>query len=149
MEAREIQAKNMAQFLIGLDATMSVIICGKTYKPLVPFTDGSSSILVAHYVLAAGREVYFSDPLTGDRPPETGTPAIYLLAHDPVVTYGEQLSEIGIGLEISHPDERNQLSSQSKGRGYSCARGSYIVDPWRKFPRIEGINVIHYGNTRK
>ena len=32
-----------------------------------------------------------------------------------------------------------------------CAipRGSVIVDPWRKLPDIEGLTVVHYGNTRK
>jgi hypothetical protein len=93
--------------------------------------------------------VYFSDPLTGDHPPETGDPAIYLLAHDPVVTYGDQLGEIEIGLEMPHTDKINRIDASRPGQGFSCAPGSYIVDPWRKFPKIEGINVIHYGNTRK
>jgi len=28
------------------------------------------------------------------------------------------------------------------------AQDSIVVDPWRKTPDIDGVNVIHYGNTR-
>ena len=75
MEAREIQAKNMATRLVELHSqyVLPVVILGKSYKPDVEYMDGSSSILVSHYVEKMGVKVEFDI--------ETPKPAIYLLAH--------------------------------------------------------------------
>jgi UDPglucose 6-dehydrogenase len=50
MEAREVQAKNMAMRLVELskEYNLPIIILGKSYKPDVDYLDGSSSILVSH-----------------------------------------------------------------------------------------------------
>jgi hypothetical protein len=34
------------------------------------------------------------------------------------------------------------------GSELSFAPNSIVVDPWRKTPDIDGVSVIHYGNTR-
>jgi UDPglucose 6-dehydrogenase len=75
MEAREVQAKNMATRLVELskEYDLPVIILGKSYKPDVDYLDGSSSILVSHYINELGVQVDFDveNPKIG----------IYLLAH--------------------------------------------------------------------
>ena len=65
MEAREIQAKNLAQRLV--DTGLPVIIIGKAYKPHVEYEAGSYSILVGHYVKELGVDVYYDDEYTGDK----------------------------------------------------------------------------------
>jgi UDPglucose 6-dehydrogenase len=75
MEAREAQAKNMATRLVELskEYDLPIIILGKSYKPDVDYLDGSSSILVSHYINELGVQVDFDveNPKIG----------IYLLAH--------------------------------------------------------------------
>ena len=128
MEAREIQAKNLAQRLV--DTGLPVIIIGKAYKPHVEYEAGSYSILVGHYVKELGVDVYFEDEYTGDKAPDLGA-AAYLLAHDPETTF----------LGCLDPDPDKQQKS-------IFPKGSVIIDPWRKCPDINGCKVIHYGNTR-
>ena len=75
MEAREVQAKNMAIKLVELskEYDLPIIILGKSYKPDVDYLDGSSSILVSHYINELGVQVDFDI--------ENPKIAIYLLAH--------------------------------------------------------------------
>ena len=128
MEAREIQAKNLAKRLV--DTGLPVIIIGKAYKPHVEYEAGSYSILVGHYVKEFGVDVYYEDEYTGDKAPDVGA-AAYLLAHDPETTF----------LGCLDPDPDKQQKS-------IFPNGSVIIDPWRKCPDINGCKVIHYGNTR-
>jgi UDPglucose 6-dehydrogenase len=130
MEAREIQARNLAEKLVrtGLE---NVIIVGKAYKPHVPYEAGSYSLLVGHYVKEFGANVYYDDEYTGDKPPENLGAAAYLLAHDPETTF----------LGCLDPDPEKQQKD-------IFPEGSIIIDPWRKCPPIFGCEVIHYGNTR-
>lgn len=77
MTAREVQAERMALACLKYDKT--VCILGKAYKPTVPYTDGSSSLLVGHYIEKHGGTVLYYDPNTGD----TVLPVtdVYLIAH--------------------------------------------------------------------
>ena len=129
MEAREIQAKNLAKKLVS--AKLPVVIIGKAYKPHVPYEDGSYSILVGHYVKELGMPVYYEDKFTGDKVPEDIGPATFLIAHDPETTFMECLDP-----------------NPGKEEKRFFPEGSIIIDPWRKFPKVEGCKVIHYGNTR-
>lgn len=72
MTAREEQARNIAKRLIELHDVyeLPIVILGESYKPGVPYTDGSYTKLVAHYLNY--------DWLYYDRIIE---PAIYLLGH--------------------------------------------------------------------
>jgi UDPglucose 6-dehydrogenase len=74
MKAREKQAENLAKKLENLSKEygLPVIILGKSYKPDVEYTEGSTSILTSHYLEKNGVDFKF------DSEPET---AIYLLAH--------------------------------------------------------------------
>lgn len=75
MKAREEQAKNLADKLVfyAKKYNLPVVVLGKSYKPDVPYVDGSSSILVAYYVQEQGHKVFFDleEPIK----------AVYLLAH--------------------------------------------------------------------
>ncbi len=130
MEAREIQARNIAEKLVrtGLE---NVVIVGKAYKPHVHYVDGSYSLLVGHYVKEYGVDVYYDDDYTGDKPPEDLGAAAYLLAHDPETTF--------LGCLDPDPDKQEKDI---------FPEGSIIIDPWRKCPKIAGCEVVHYGNTR-
>ena len=136
MHAREIQARNLAEFLIShaRQHALGIVIHGKAYKPDVPYCIGSYSTLVGHYVKEAGFEVRYLDPLADD-PTDVVTeltgPAVILWAHNRKITY-EYTGD--------------QLDTQPY-----CAipAGSIIVDPWRKLNKTaNGITVVHYGNTR-
>ena len=127
MEAREIQARNIAEKLVrtGLE---NIVIVGKAYKPHVEYVDGSYSLLVGHYVEKFGLNVYYDDEYTGDKPPEDLGAAAYLLAHDPETTF--------LGCLDPDPDKQEKDI---------FPEGSVIIDPWRKCPPIAGCDVI---NTR-
>lgn len=75
MKARERQAKNLANKLVLYAKLhkLPIVILGKSYKPDVPYEDGSSSILVGHYIKEQGYDVLYDleDPI----------PGVYLLAH--------------------------------------------------------------------
>ena len=75
MEAREKQAMNMANKLVSLseEYSLPIVILGKSYKPDVQYIDGSSSILVGHYVEETNNKVEYDL--------EQPIKAIYLLGH--------------------------------------------------------------------
>jgi UDPglucose 6-dehydrogenase len=123
MGAREVQAENLAKKLMSYN--LPIVIVGKAYKPHVPYTNGSYSLLIGHYIEKAGRTLYYKDEHTGDTPPKTLGTAVYLLAHNPKVTYG----------------------TDDKAK-YDFPKGSIIVDPWRQCPQIKDCTVVEYGNTR-
>jgi UDPglucose 6-dehydrogenase len=135
MHAREIQAKNLALFLVdhAKQHSMNIVIHGKAYKPDVEYCIGSYSTLVGHYVKEAGHDVRYLDPLADDPTEvisELSGPAVILWAHNRKITYeytGDQPDTLPY-CPIPH--------------------GSIIVDPWRKLPQIENLTVVHYGNTR-
>lgn len=72
MTAREVQAKHLAELLI--EQSKPIVILGKSFKPGVPYTDGSYSMLVGHYCETMGFTVTYDDFLE--------CPATYLLAHN-------------------------------------------------------------------
>ena len=162
MLSREVQAENMAKRLMelagdqhpsfGLVPSMPIIIVGKAYKPLVPYETGSSSMLVGHYIEKAGFDLHYYDEQTGDMPPQEvlDSPAVYLLAHNPEVTYGDQLDTVPSWYGEHNVTDCDEALSVKTGNGseLSFAIDSTVVDPWRKTPDIEGVTVIHYGNTR-
>ncbi len=152
MNAREVQAENMARFLVDVAGDLPIVIVGRTYKPLVPYTNGSSSMLVGHYVEHAGRPLHYLDVATGDLPPAHLGPAVYLLAHSAEVTYGDQLDHVqkwhDRGHAVSQADAAFTLVDAG-GSEWSAAEGSIIVDPWRRTSATDGrVRVIHYGDTR-
>jgi len=151
MLSREKQAENMALRLTKEAGHLPVVIVGKAYKPLVEYEAGSASMLVGHYVKEMGTDLYYYDEKTGDIPPQDilDNPAVYLLAHNPGITYGEQLDTVpGWYGDHKVTDCDDALVETGNGTELSFAKGSVVIDPWRKTPDIDGIKVIHYGNTR-
>lgn len=135
MHAREIQAKNLALYLVQQAEFLNlpIVIHGKAYKPDVPYCIGSYSTLIGHYVKEAGHPVVYVDPLADDRTDVVDSvdyPAVILMAHNRKITYG-YTGEAGT--------DRDYFEFQ---------QGSLVVDPWRKEPKREGMIVIYYGNTR-
>jgi UDPglucose 6-dehydrogenase len=132
MHSRDQQAKNMALKLVGLakEHNLPVIIHGRAYKPYVPYTIGSYSELVGHFVEAEGINVQYADPLTGDTI-GNGTVAVILVAHDPAVTYA------GTGVKV-----------KDDSFYFEFGEGSVVLDPWRTIHDVPGCTVVHYGNTR-
>ena len=140
MHAREIQAKNLAQFLFDTAlqdgkafGLLPIVIHGKAYKPDVPYCIGSYSTLVGHYLKELSVQVKYVDPLADDPADVVATvdtPAVFLWAHNRKITYeytGDQL------------DTQPYCKIQP---------GSIIVDPWRKLSSTPDVKVVHYGNTR-
>lgn len=132
MHSRDQQAKNMALKLVSLakQHNLPVVIHGRAYKPYVPYTIGSYSELVGHFVEEEGIKVTYADPLTNDVVPN-GFQAVVLMAHNAAVTYA------GTGVKV-----------ELEGTYYEFGTGSVILDPWRTIGDIPGMTVIHYGNTR-
>lgn len=130
MNAREIQAKNLAKKLVELSKKLNlkIVIHGKAYKPKVPYCDGSYSVLVGHYCEQLGCKPTYVDPCTGDifQPKE---PCVFLLAHRSTVTYKYLKQKEQDDLYCIIPD------------------GSIVVDPWRSYQNSK-CTVVHYGNTR-
>ena len=131
MHAREVQAKNLANFLVtkAQKYNLPIIIHGKAYKPNVSYCIGSYSTLIGYYINWSGHKVYYVDPLADDtKDVITGTdkPAVVLLAHNRHVTYGYTGQE------------------QTEAFYYDIAPGSVIVDPWRSIPvDTTGMTVVH------
>jgi len=134
MSAREVQADNLAKRLewYANSRQLPIVIHGKAYKPGVPYLEGSYSMLIAHYLRSRGHDVTYVDPLTGDDNQPEG-PCVILLAHSASTTY-KYMQEEG--------DDTDKLYCE-------IPKGSVVVDPWRKFIGEDGIEVNHYGNSRK
>ena len=136
MHAREVQAKNLALFLVdqAQQHSLPIVIHGKAYKPDVEYCIGSYSTLVGFYICEAGLPVVYVDPLADDRANCLDTidgPAVFLWAHNRKITYE---------YTGNTPDTQPYCKIES---------GSIIVDPWRKLPvDMPGVAVLHYGNTR-
>jgi hypothetical protein len=138
MHAREIQAKNMAQFLVDTSRSnnkpLPIYIHGKAYKPDVPYCIGSYSTLIGYYIEERGYKVVYLDPLADDSSNVVDSvdgPCVLLMAHNRQITYG--------------------YTGDARDDAFYCpiAKGSVIVDPWRKMDtNDEDYTVIHYGNTR-
>jgi UDPglucose 6-dehydrogenase len=134
MHAREMQAKNMAQYLADLQHVynLPISILGKAYKPDVDFCDGSYSLLIGSYLKEMDVEFFYVDPLTGDNPPYQNEAVIALLAHNRSITYG-------------YTGNKNAQELYMKLGDHSI-----VVDPWRSYvSQNKNIKVIHYGNTRE
>ena len=77
MLAREQQARNIATQLIieSSKVNLPIVILGKSFKPGVPYEDGSPSMLIGEYCTHYGsKKVPIYDP-------ETPIKAVYLLGH--------------------------------------------------------------------
>jgi UDPglucose 6-dehydrogenase len=119
MTAREKQAERMA--LKCLEYGKNITIIGKAYKPAVPYTNGSASMLVGYYIEKHGGTVNYYDLNTGDNDIKEDWTHVYLIG------YWEQWVE------------------QLRFPGHAV-----VIDPWRKVGQPQHFGeIIHYGDTRK
>lgn len=118
MRAREVQAERMAKRC--LEYGNEIVIVGKAYKPGVPYTNGSASMLVGHYIEKHGGTVRYYDHNTRDNV-NIDIYRVFLIG------YWEKWVE-----ELSFPIE------------------AVVIDPWRKITSTQhGGEILHYGNTKK
>jgi UDPglucose 6-dehydrogenase len=118
MNAREKQAELMAKRC--LQNGKRVTIVGKAYKPCVPYTNGSASMLVGYYIEKHGGEVNYYDIHTGDTDLKENWTDVYLIG------YWEEYVE-----KIIFPQHAT------------------VIDPWRKADGTNHTGeIIHYGDTR-
>lgn len=119
-KAREVQAENMAKTLLKYGKNVTII--GKAYKPKIPHTHGSSSLLVGHYVEQHGGTVNYYDEHTGDLDLAEDWTEVYLIGY-----WDDYVENIKFKPETI----------------------ATIIDPWRLMTteNYSG-HVIHYGNTR-
>lgn len=121
MLAREVQAENMAKKC--LEYGKNVTIIGKAYKPCVPYTNGSASMLVGHYVEKHGGNVRYYDVNTGDTVFDTEWTQVFLIG------YWEDYVRAAL----------NNIPPQT-----------VVIDPWRKADLSHThAEIVHYGDTRK
>lgn len=118
MTAREVQAERMA--LRCLENGQNITIIGKSYKPGVPYTNGSVSLLTGHYIEKHGGNVKYYDHNTGDTDLLTEWTDVYLIGYWD--TWVDNMS---------------------------FPVWATVIDPWRKItPQQHNGGIIHYGNTR-
>jgi UDPglucose 6-dehydrogenase len=120
MKAREVQSERIAKKCLYYGKNVTIV--GKAYKPGVPYTNGSPSLLIGHYVEKLGGKVNYYDRNTGDLDIKADWTDVYL---------------------IGYPDEKNT--------DY-IPIGATIIDPWRinNLSIKHGVSeIIEYGNTRK
>lgn len=91
MTAREQQAKSIADRLC--EQQLPIVIIGQSFKPGVPYTDGSYSMLIGHFCEQQRKSVAYDTVL--DRP------AVYLLAHD--VDHTDILDQLVAGSIVVDP----------------------------------------------
>lgn len=118
MTAREVQAERMA--LRCLENGQNITIVGKSYKPGVPYTNGSASLLTGHYIEKHGGNVRYVDHNLNERDMFVDWTHVYLIGYwEPWVD-----------------DLR-----------YPC--WTTVIDPWRKITKEQhNGGIVHYGNTR-
>lgn len=118
MRAREVQAENMAKKCLQYGKNVTIV--GKAYKPGVHYTNGSSSMLVGHYIEQLGGTVNYYDEHTGDLDFKNTSTDVYLIG------YWDKYVE-----KLYFPSN------------------AVVIDPWRKIDNTQHTGtIVHYGNTR-
>jgi UDPglucose 6-dehydrogenase len=119
MTAREVQAERMA--LKCLEYGKNVTIIGKAYKPKVPYTNGSASMLIGYYIEQHGGTVRYYDRNTGDNDMQSDWSTVYLIGYWD--TFVEDI--------LFNPS-------------------TTVIDPWRRLTNVQHQGkIVHYGNTRR
>lgn len=119
MKAREVQAERIAKTCLRYGSKICII--GKAYKPGVPYTNGSYSLLVGHFIEKNGGTVNYFDINTGDQCNLQEQEVFF-------IGYWELWVENIV---------KNLPTS------------TVVIDPWRKVnSEIFTGSIVNYGNTR-
>ena len=118
MKAREVQAERMA--LKCLEYGTNITIVGKAYKPCVPYTHGSASMLIGYYIEKHGGNLNYYDIHTGDTDLREDWTQVYLIGY-----WEDYISKLTFSENVT------------------------VIDPWRQITNEQAKgNIVHYGNTR-
>jgi UDPglucose 6-dehydrogenase len=125
--SREQQTRNMAKFIANICKLEKkpCVINGRAYKPSVPYTIGSPSLLLGHYLKEMGIEVMYADIETGDNV-DREIDCVVVMAHDPQTTF-------------NHTGKKYEQKLY-----FRPFQGNTIIDPWRCF-RHADYHVVYYG----
>jgi len=125
--SREQQTRNMALFIADIcrQEGKPCVINGRAYKPAVPYTVGSPSVLLGGYLKEMGIDVSYADSETGDIP-EGEQDCVCVMAHDPQTTY-------------DHTGKKYEQKLY-----FNLRAGCTVIDPWRCF-EDKRYKVIYYG----
>jgi UDPglucose 6-dehydrogenase len=107
IKAREVQAKNMAYYLIELSEkhNLPIVILGKGFKPGLDYEDGSPSVLVGQFC-----ECTYDD---------LSKPAVFLYAHSEATTFYKTNKEYDIPHGSVTVDPWRERSHATHWYGYS------------------------------
>jgi UDPglucose 6-dehydrogenase len=75
MTSREVQTQNLQKFVSEFSGNLPICIVGSSFKPETHLTDGSSSLLLGHYLSENNHPVFY-DTVTSD------SAYCYVLCHD-------------------------------------------------------------------
>lgn len=118
MSSRERQAERMA--FRCLEEGRNVTIIGKAYKPGVPYTHGSASMLVGYYIEKHGGNVNYYDINTGDLDLKPTWTHVYLIGY-----WDEHIETLYFPWHVT------------------------VFDPWRQISPLKHVAAtVLYGNTR-
>jgi UDPglucose 6-dehydrogenase len=125
--SREQQTRNMAEFIADVcrKENKPCVINGRAYKPGVPYTIGSTSVLLGRYLKELGTNIKYADPQTGDIL-DGEQDCVCVMTHNPQVTYG-------------HTGKKYQQKIY-----FNLRIGATVIDPWRCF-EDERYNILYYG----
>jgi UDPglucose 6-dehydrogenase len=59
MQSREVQTNNLQKFITEYSSNLPIVILGSSFKPETHLTDGSSALLLGHYLLENGHKVIY------------------------------------------------------------------------------------------
>lgn len=119
MRAREVQAKRLAEKCVINGKNITIV--GKSYKPNVDYTNGSSSLLVGYYIQELGGDLNYYDEHTGDLDLKEDWTDVYLIG------YWDEYTK-----RIKFPEK------------------STVIDPWRMIDKDQHSGkIVRYGDTRK
>ena len=125
--SREQQTRNMARFIADVcqREKKPCVINGRAYKPAVPYTVGSPSVLLGGYLKDMGIDIRYADPETGDNL-EGVQDCVCVMTHDPQTTY----------------NHTGKIYEQKVY--FDLKAGCTVIDPWRCF-KDDKYKVIYYG----
>jgi len=118
MNAREVQAKNIAKILVEVakDKDLPILINGVAYKPGVPYQDGSYALLVAHYCTEMHHTPMLIDPYI-DLGNGEEYRAVALLAH-PELYVNLTSDSVVVDPWRQHTSKKYKVMHYGNTRGY-------------------------------
>ena len=104
MTSREVQTQNLQKFVSEYCSNLPICVLGSSFKPETHLTDGSSSLLLGHYLLQNGHHVVYDKELND-------TSYCYVLCHN--IDYTEyNFNENSIVIDVFRKYKTNRKDLQ-------------------------------------